>query len=235
MVAPNHLAIIMDGNGRWAKAQGKPRTYGHKKGRDTLDGMYDMIYNHGIKYFTVYAFSTENWKRPESEVKALMTILKNYLKTSIKRANDRNIRVRVIGTNDNVSPDIQKNIKELVEATKNNTGLQYTIAFNYGGRDEIRRAVTSLAKDVEAGKLKPDDITEEMINSRLDTWELPDPDLILRTSGEQRLSNFLLWQAAYSEFYYTDCHWPDFNEEELEKAIEWYNRRDRRYGAVKEE
>ena len=190
---------------------------------------------HGIKYLTVYAFSTENWNRPKEEVNALMKLLRNYMKTCLKTAAKNDMKVRVIGDITKLDEDIQKRILELEEATKNNGGLNFQIAINYGSRDEITRAVRTLAEDVKEGKLMPEEVNEACIERYLDTHDIPDPDLLIRTSGEQRLSNYLLWQLAYTEFYFTDVPWPDFSKQELEKAIEQYNRRDRRYGGVKEE
>ena len=232
---PNHVAIILDGNGRWAKAKGMPRTYGHIQGAKTVEEICEVAYNMGIKYLTVYAFSTENWNRPKEEVEALMKLLRNYMKNCLKRANQNNMSVRVIGEKSRLDDDIRKSIEDLEEATKHNTGLHFTIAINYGGRDELVRATRKVACKVASGDLKPEEITEEMLNDNLDTVGFPDPDLLIRTCGELRISNFLLWQLAYTEFYITDVAWPDFSKEELEKAVEAYNRRDRRYGLVKEE
>ncbi len=229
---PRHLAVILDGNGRWAKKRGLPRTAGHVQGAKNVEDMCEWTWNHGIEYFTVYAFSTENWARPADEVKTLMKLLRDYMIGAIKRANANNMKVRIIGDKERLDEDIRKSIADLEEATKDNDGLKFTIAINYGSRDEIRRAVTKLCKMAEAGEIKADDITEEMIASQLDTAPYPDPDLLVRTSGEQRISNYLLWQCAYSEFYFTDVAWPDFKEAELEKAIEAYAARDRRYGKV---
>ena len=229
---PRHLAVILDGNGRWAKKRGLPRTAGHVQGAKNVEDMCEWTWNHGIEYFTVYAFSTENWARPADEVKTLMKLLRDYMIGAIKRANANNMKVRIIGDKERLDEDIRKSIADLEEATKNNDGLKFTIAINYGSRDEIRRAVTKLCKMAEAGEIKADDITEEMIASQLDTAPYPDPDLLVRTSGEQRISNYLLWQCAYSEFYFTDVAWPDFKEAELENAIEAYAARDRRYGKV---
>ena len=198
----------------------------------------DMLYvadDLGIQYFTVYAFSTENWKRSEEEVGTLMSILRKYLKDCVKKSMKNNVRCRVIGRREELSDDIVESINNLEEKTKNNTGLNFTIAINYGGRDEIVRAVQKIAQDVKEGKIAPEAIDEAMINANLDTKDIPDPDLLIRTSGEQRLSNYLPWQLAYTEFYFTDVFWPDFNREELIKACEKYNKRDRRYGGVKEE
>ena len=230
-----HVAIILDGNGRWAKAKGMPRNYGHAQGSKNVEKICEEAWRMGIKYLTVYAFSTENWNRPKEEVNALMKLLRNYMKTCLKTAAKNDMKVRVIGDITKLDEDIQKRILELEEATKNNGGLNFQIAINYGSRDEITRAVRTLAEDVKEGKLMPEEVNEACIERYLDTHDIPDPDLLIRTSGEQRLSNYLLWQLAYTEFYFTDVPWPDFSKQELEKAIEQYNRRDRRYGGVKEE
>ena len=235
MRVPNHIAIILDGNGRWAKKRGMPRSFGHVKGCENLEDICEVAKELGVKYLTVYAFSTENWNRPKEEVNALMKLLRNYMKTCLKTAAKNDMKVRVIGDITKLDEDIQKRILELEEATKNNGGLNFQIAINYGSRDEITRAVRTLAEDVKEGKLMPEEVNEACIERYLDTHDIPDPDLLIRTSGEQRLSNYLLWQLAYTEFYFTDVPWPDFSKQELEKAIEQYNRRDRRYGGVKEE
>lgn len=235
MNIPQHVAIILDGNGRWAKAKGMPRNYGHAQGSKNVEKICEEAWRMGIKYLTVYAFSTENWNRPKEEVNALMELLRNYMKTCLKTAAKNDMKVRVIGDITKLDEDIQKRILELEEATKNNGGLNFQIAINYGSRDEITRAVRTLAEDVKEGKLMPEEVNEACIERYLDTHDIPDPDLLIRTSGEQRLSNYLLWQLAYTEFYFTDVPWPDFSKQELEKAIEQYNRRDRRYGGVKEE
>ncbi len=232
---PQHVAIILDGNGRWAKAKGMPRNYGHMQGAKAVEDILVDARDLGIKYLTVYAFSTENWSRPEAEVSALMTILRNYLKTSIKKSMKNNVRCRVIGDRSALSEDIQKAIAELEEATAGNTGLTFTIAINYGSRDEITRSVKKIADKVESGELKADEITEELIAKNLDTDFLPDPDLLIRTCNEQRVSNFLLWQLAYTEFYYTPIAWPDFNKAELVKAIEAYGGRNRKFGGLKKD
>ena len=232
---PQHVAVILDGNGRWAKQRHMPRTYGHKVGSQVVEDMLSVVDDLGVKYFTVYAFSTENWKRSQGEVSTLMTILRSYLKGCVKKSMDNNVRCRVIGRREELSDDIIASIENLEKKKKNNTGLNFTIAINYGGRDEITRAVRKLATQVSEGKLQASDITEQLISANLDTWELPDPDLLIRTSGEQRPSNYLPWQLAYTEFYFTDVHWPDFNKEELIKAFEKYNKRERRFGGVKEE
>ena len=234
MNIPQHVAIILDGNGRWAKAKGMPRNYGHAQGSKNVEKICEEAWRMGIKYLTVYAFSTENWNRPKEEVNALMKLLRNYMKTCLKTAAKNDMKVRVIGDITKLDEDIQKRILELEEATKNNGGLNFQIAINYGSRDEITRAVRTLAEDVKEGKLMPEEVNEACIERYLDTHDIPDPDLLIRTSGEQRLSNYLLWQLAYTEFYFTDVPWPDFSKQELEKAIEQYNRRDRRYGGVKE-
>ena len=231
---PAHVAIILDGNGRWAKQKGMPRNYGHMQGAKAVEDILVDARDLGIKYLTVYAFSTENWNRPEAEVSALMTILRNYLKTSIKKSMKNNVRCRVIGERSKLSDDIQAAIGELEDATAGNTGLTFTIAINYGSRDEIRRAVKKIAEKAVSGEIEPSDITEEMISKNLDTDFLPDPDLLIRTCNEQRISNFLLWQCAYTEFYYTPVAWPDFNKEELLKAVESYSTRNRKFGGLKE-
>ncbi len=228
MNVPNHIAIILDGNGRWAKERGMPRTYGHVKGCANLENICYDIKDLGVKYLTVYAFSTENWKRSREEVEALMKLFRGYLKKCI-------MKMKVIGDVTAFAPDIQQSVRELEEYSKDFDGIYFQLALNYGSRDEIRRGMQKMAQDVKDGKVEPDGITEDTIESYLDTAGVPDPDLLIRTSGEQRLSNFLLWQLAYSEFYFTPVAWPDFNKEELIKAIEKYNQRDRRYGGVKEE
>ncbi|SFC92975.1 isoprenyl transferase [Butyrivibrio sp. YAB3001] len=232
---PNHVAIILDGNGRWAKEKGMPRNYGHMQGAKAVEDILVDARDIGIKYLTVYAFSTENWSRPEAEVSALMTILRNYLKTSIKKSMKNNVRCRVIGERSLLSADIQKAILELEETTANNTGLTFTIAINYGSRDEITRAVRKVAQKVENGEIKAADITEKMIAENLDTAYMPDPDLMIRTCNEQRISNYLLWQCAYTEFYFTPVAWPDFNKAELLKAVEAYGNRTRKFGGLKTE
>lgn len=233
MKIPNHVAIILDGNGRWAAAKGMPRNYGHVQGAKTVEVICEEAYRMGIQYLTVYAFSTENWSRPKEEVDALMKLLRNYMKTCLKTAAKNNMCVRVIGDKTGLDDDIRERIAQLEEATVNNTGLHFQIALNYGGRDEIVRALQTLAGKVEDGVLKKEEITEQMISDTLDTHGLPEPDLLIRTCNEQRISNFLLWQLAYTEFYFTPVAWPDFSKEELEKAIASYNERDRKYGGVK--
>ena len=232
---PRHVAIILDGNGRWARAKGMPRNYGHIQGAKTVEVICEAAYKMGIEYLTVYAFSTENWNRPQDEVDALMKLLRNYMKNCLKTAEKNRMSVRVIGDKTRLDDDIRESIAELEEATKNNDGLHFQIAINYGGRDEIVRAVKNLNADIAAGKVAADAVNEEVLNSYLDTCGLPDPDLLIRTCNEQRISNFLLWQLAYTEFYFTPVAWPDFSKEELEKAVDAYNRRDRKYGMIKEE
>ncbi len=233
MNIPGHVAIIMDGNGRWAKKRLLPRTAGHAQGARVAEQICDDAWDLGIKYLTIYAFSTENWKRSEEEVGMLMNLLRKYMLSSLEKCAKNNVRVRVIGDKTRLAEDLRKSISELEESTKENTGLNFTIAINYGGRDEIVRAVKKLAKDVKNNSLDIDGIDEDVFNSYLDTAEMPYPDLMIRTSGELRSSNFLPWQIAYSEFYFTDVLWPDFDKKELIKAIEYYNQRDRRFGGVK--
>ena len=235
MIIPNHVAIILDGNGRWAKKKGMPRTYGHVKGCENLEKICSVAKELGVKYLTVYAFSTENWKRSKEEVDALMKLFRNYMKKCIKISRDNKMQVRVIGDPTAFDPDLQEKIKEIEEYSSQYDELYFQIALNYGSRDEIKRAVQKMAEDVKAEKLNPEEISEQTISDYLDTKGLPDPDLLIRTSGEERLSNFLMWQLAYTEFYFTDVAWPDFNKAEFEKAIAKYNQRDRRFGGVKEE
>ncbi|CDB19650.1 isoprenyl transferase [Blautia sp. SG-772] len=234
MRVPNHIAIILDGNGRWAKKRGMPRSFGHVKGCENLEDICEVAKELGVKYLTVYAFSTENWKRSKEEVDGLMKLFRNYLKKCIKISQKNNMRVKVIGDITAFDSDIQESIEKLEDFSKDFTDLHFQIALNYGSRDEITRAVNRMLEDQKAGKLETP-VSEDTISDYLDTAGLPDPDLMIRTSGELRLSNYLLWQLAYSEFYFTDVPWPDFKKEELVKAIEKYNERDRRYGGVKEE
>lgn len=232
MNIPKHVAIILDGNGRWAKSKGMPRNYGHTMGAKNVETVCQAAFDMGIKYLTLYAFSTENWNRPENEVNALMKLLENYLKNCIRTADRNNMRVRVIGDISGLSERFQEKIRELQEASAKNDGLNLQIAINYGSRDEMVRAMRQMAEDCAAGTLALSDISEPVFSNYLDTAGIPDPDLLIRTSGEQRLSNYLLWQLAYSEFYFTDVPWPDFHKEELEHAIEAYNKRERRFGAL---
>ena len=232
MKIPNHVAVILDGNGRWAKKRLMPRNYGHMQGAKTVEKICTEAWNMGIKYLTVYAFSTENWKRPQDEVDALMKLLSKYLDDFKKRSDTEDMRLRIIGDKNGLSEEIRAKISELEEYTKDNQGLNFTIAINYGSRDEMVRAMKKVALDVKEGKVSPEDISEDMFENYLDTIGIPDPDLLIRTSGEQRLSNYLLWQLAYTEFYFTDVLWPDFSREELEKAVLAYNKRDRRFGKI---
>lgn len=232
---PAHVAIILDGNGRWAKAKGMPRNYGHVQGAKTVETICEEAYRMGIKYLTVYAFSTENWNRPQDEVDALMKLLRNYLKNCLKTAEKNRMCVRILGEKSRLDEDIRARIEELEEATKDNDGLHFQIAINYGGRDELVRAMREITKEVREGKLSESELDEACISDHLDTAGIPEPDLLIRTCNEQRISNFLLWQLAYTEFYFTPVAWPDFTKEELVKAVEAYNHRDRRYGGLKEE
>ena len=232
---PQHIAIIMDGNRRWAREKGLDYRLGHKEGAENLKRIAKYANEIGIKYLTVYAFSTENWKRTKEEVGALMILLQKYLEEFLSSNDFDNIKINVLGDTSKLGEGLQKSITKILHETENNTGLVLNIAFNYGGRDEITRAVRKIAGKVSEGSLKPEDIDEDTISNNLDTWELPDPDLLIRTSGEQRLSNYLCWQLAYTEFYFTDIYWPDFDKEELIKAFEKYNKTERRFGGVKEE
>ncbi|MGL5435281.1 MAG: isoprenyl transferase [Lachnospiraceae bacterium] len=233
MVIPGHVAIILDGNGRWAKRRGLPRTMGHKEGCITVEKTVETAARMGIEYLTVYGFSTENWKRSTDEVGALMQLFRYYMVRLLKVASANNVRVRMIGDKSRFAQDIIDGITRLEDQTKDNTGLTFVIAVNYGSRDEITRAVRQLVQAGKDGKMDPADITESLVASYLDTAGMPDPDLLIRTSGEIRLSNYLLWQLAYTEIYVTECLWPDFNQEELSRAIAAYNKRDRRYGGAK--
>jgi len=230
---PEHVAIILDGNGRWAKKRMLPRTAGHRAGSKNVRKIVEAAADIGIKYLTVYAFSTENWKRPKEEVDALMSLLREYLETCIEEASENNMRVRVIGDKSGLSDDIVMKINELEEVSKNYDKITFTIAINYGSRDEMTRAMRAMAKDCAEGRFSADDIDEKRFEGYLDTKGMPDPDLLIRTSGEERLSNFLLWQLGYAEFYFTDVLWPDFDKDELMKAIVKYNGRERRFGGIK--
>ena len=228
---PQHVAIILDGNGRWAKSKGMPRTYGHTMGAKNVEPICRAAHNLGIKYITFYAFSTENWNRPDNEVEALMDLLESYMKTCKKLAQNNNMRVRIIGDITKFTPSMQEKIKDLEEYSKDFDGLNMQIALNYGSRDEIVRGVNKYIDDLQKNNVSLP-LTEEVLSSYLDTKDIPDPDLMIRTSGEQRLSNYLLWQLAYAEFYFTEVPWPDFHEKELKEAVEAYMNRDRRYGKV---
>lgn len=230
---PRHVAIIMDGNGRWAKKRFLPRNAGHAQGSRVAEQICEDAYNLGIEYLTVYAFSTENWARPKDDVDALMKLLRKYMKDSIARSSKNNMRVHVIGDISALDDDLQESIRKLEEVSSVNTGLKFQVAINYGGRDEILRASRKFAEDCAAGRKKPEELDEALFYSYFDTAGIPYPDLLIRTSGELRTSNFLPWQLAYTEFYFTDVLWPDFNKKELAKAIEYYSERDRRFGGVR--
>lgn len=230
---PRHIAIILDGNGRWAKKRMLPRNAGHAAGSKNVEKICKAAWDMGIEYVTMYAFSTENWSRPQAEVDALMKLLHHYLSDCLKTSEKNNMQVRVIGDVTRLEKDLQERIKELEEFSSKNTGLHFQVALNYGSRDEITRGMRRMAEQIREGKISPEEITEQTIESFLDTAGIPDPDLVIRTSGEQRLSNYLLWQCAYTEFYFTDVLWPDFDKKELERAVQFYQTRDRRYGGVK--
>ena len=228
---PKHIAIIMDGNRRWAKAHKLPVKVGHKKGAETIEKIVRYANKLGVKHVTAYAFSTENWKRSEEEVTALMSILKQYLDDFSKKADTENFRIRVLGDISVLRQDLQKSIYDAMERTKNNTGVSFNIALNYGGRDEIVKATQKIAEEVKNGKIEIKDINEELFSKYLYTYDIPDPDLMIRTSGELRISGFLIWQLAYTEFLFVDKYWPDFNEADLDMAIEEYKKRNRKFGA----
>ena len=230
---PEHVAVIMDGNGRWAKKRFLPRNYGHAEGAKALEAICENCAKLGIKYLTVYAFSTENWKRSVEEVSGIMNLFRKYLVDSIERSNNANMRVRLIGKREGLAEDIVQKMDDLERETAGNTGLQFYIAINYGGRDEIVRATKKLISDVQVGSVSAEDIDESVFGTYLDTAGVPDPDLLIRTSGEERTSNFLPWQLAYSEFYFTDTLWPDFDMDSLVKAVRYYNKRERRFGDAK--
>ena len=233
MKVPQHIAIILDGNGRCAKAKGMPRNYGHTQGSKNVEKICEVAYKMGVKYLTVYAFSTENWKRPESEVNMLMTLLRNYMKTCLKTAEKNRMKVRVIGDKTGLDEDIRNRIRELEEASKDNDGLNFQIAINYGSRDEMIRAMKRMTRDCVEGKLQTEEISEEVFEGYLDTHGIPDPDLLIRTSGELRISNFMLWELSYAELYFPKCYFPDFLEEEYDKALLEFTKRDRRFGGLK--
>ena len=228
---PRHIAIIMDGNRRWAKEKGKNASFGHREGAKTLENVVRYANKIGLEYITVYAFSTENWKRAEDEVKGLMLLLQTYLDDYSKRADTENIKVQILGDITALSSGMQKSIKECMERTKNNTGITFNIALNYGGRDELVKAVKQIADKVQKGEILPDQINEKIIEENLYTKGQPDPDLVIRTSGEKRLSNFLPWQLVYSEMLFIDKNWPDFSSEDLDEAIIEYQKRTRKFGA----
>lgn len=231
---PKHIAIIMDGNGRWAKKRFVPRVLGHRQGAQALDKLLTDADGLGVEHITVYAFSTENWSRAQEEVDGLMGLLREYIKDFIRRNKTSRLKVDVIGDISVLAQDIQDDIKVLEDISKDKPGINIHIALNYGGRDEITRGVREIAKQILSGEIKVEDIDEKTISSHLDTKNIPDPELIIRTSGEYRLSNFLPWQSAYSEFYFTDKLWPDFNVNDLKQAIESYQTRDRRFGGRNE-
>ena len=232
---PQHVAIILDGNGRWAKSKGMPRNYGHTVGAKNVETVCQAAHDMGIKYLTLYAFSTENWNRPDNEVNALMKLLESYLKNCIKTADKNNMRVRVIGDTTKLSEKFQNQIKELESASAHNDGLNLQIAINYGSRDEMLRGMRKMYADLRDGKLQENEIDETHFEAYLDTKDIPDPDLLIRTGGEIRLSNYMLWQCAYSELYFCDTFWPDFDNEELYKAICEYQQRERRFGKTSEQ
>ena len=229
---PVHVAVLIVRIGRWPSKRGLPRTVGHTQGARTVEQILEDADHMGIRYLTVYAFSTENWSRPDSEVKALMNLLRTYMKTSLAKCARNNVKIRVIGDKSGLDRDLQISIANLEKETETNTGISFQIAINYGSRDEIVRAVRSAAERVRSGELDPSDITEELISDSLDTYGIPDPDLLIRTGGEQRISNFLLWQTAYAELYFSEVAWPDFSKAELEKAVDAFNHRERRYGGL---
>lgn len=228
---PNHIAIIMDGNRRWAKERMLPIKVGHKEGANTIEKIVRYANKLGIKHVTAYAFSTENWKRSEEEVSALMSLLKQYLDDFSKKADTENFKIRVLGDISVLRKDLQDSIYEAIERTKNNTGVSFNIALNYGGRDEIVKATKAIAEKVKHGEIDLDEINENTLSNHMYTYDIPDPDLLIRTSGELRLSGFLIWQMAYTEFVFVDKYWPDFNEQDLDEAIEVYKKRVRKFGA----
>ena len=227
---PTHIAIIMDGNRRWAKQKKLDARLGHKKGAETLENIVKYCNKIGIKYLTVYAFSTENWKRSKEEVGALMLLLQNYLDDFAKRADTENIKIKMLGNREGLSNGILKSLDKAIKRTENNTGITFNVAFNYGGRDEIVNATRLISEKVKNGELNIEDINEELVSNHLYTAGQPDPDLLVRTSGEERISNFLPWQISYSEFEFTNKYWPEYNEEELIKSIQTYQNRNRRFG-----
>lgn len=230
---PNHIAIIMDGNGRWAKKRFLPRVAGHKAGVETVRTVIKECKRLGIKYVTLYTFSTENWKRPHQEIETLMNLLQNYLKNEIDELNNNNVKLTAIGDIEKLPQSCLRELKNAIKLTENNDGPNLNLALNYGGRYDITNAVNNIFIDMKNNKLDCDEITEDIIKNYLSTKSIPDPDLVIRTSGEQRLSNFLLWELAYAELYFTDVYWPDFNEKELQKALYTYQNRDRRFGGLK--
>lgn len=229
---PVHIAAVMDGNGRWAQKRGLPRTAGHSAGSESFQRAAEYLQSLGVRYFTVYAFSTENWKRPAEEVGAIMGLLERYLKKAVREMAEKNIRLTFFGDLEPLSDGMKRLIAETAEISRHTTGMQVNVCLNYGGRDEIVRAARSLAQDCAEGRLSPEDITEDTLSGRLYSAGVPDPDLMIRPGGELRLSNFLLWQNAYTEFYFTDVLWPDMDEGELDRAIATYQSRKRRFGGI---
>jgi undecaprenyl diphosphate synthase len=230
---PEHVAIIMDGNGRWAQGQGQARVYGHQSGAQRVREVVEAAGNAGVKVLTLYAFSEENWRRPVEEVNALFSLLVSYLKQEIDQLHENKVRLRSIGFTDKLPADCQEWLKLVEARTRDNDGLQLVLALSYSGRSDLVRAMQRMAVAVKEGRLLPEDISEEVVSEHLSTQGLPDPDLLIRTSGEQRLSNFLLWEMAYTEFYFTKVHWPEFSREHLNEALREYADRDRRFGAVR--
>ena len=230
--APRHIAIIMDGNGRWAQARGLPRVEGHRRGVEALRRTVDAAASLGVQYLTVYSFSIENWRRPATEVSDLMGLIKFFIRRDLAELHRHGVRIRVVGSPDDVPPDVAALLSEAQETTRGNRGLNLVIAFNYGARQEIVQAARRIAEAVAAGTMRPEDVTEVAFARRLDTADIPDPDLVIRTSGELRLSNFLLWQSAYAEFVFTPVLWPEFGRADLEAAVEAYRQRERRYGGL---
>ena len=230
---PRHVAIIMDGNGRWAQMRGRPRLFGHHAGAKRVREIVEACPEAGVKFLTIFAFSTENWKRTQSEVSGLMSLFQRYITGEAKALKDNGIRVRFIGDRMRLAPKLVELMDDLELMTSDNDRVHLTVAINYGGRDEVARATKRLAQDVADGKLKPSNVDEETLPKYLDTHVLPDPDLVIRTSGEARISNFLLWQSAYAEYEFLDTLWPDFSAEEFHKVVNRYGKRERRYGGVK--
>ncbi len=229
---PAHIAIIMDGNGRWAKQRGLPRAEGHRRGVESVRACVRAAIELGIGHLTLYTFSSENWRRPQDEITDLMGLLKLFIRRDLADLHEQNVRIRVIGTEEKVEPEVVKLIRDAVEITRNNTGLGLTTAFNYGSRDEIARAARALALKAARGEIDPADISAEMFDAQLDTHGLPEPDLMIRTGGDKRISNFLLWQCAYTEFVFFDAYWPDFSKEMLVKAVSDFQSRERRFGGL---
>jgi undecaprenyl diphosphate synthase len=229
---PEHIGVIMDGNGRWAKARGKPRTEGHVEGVKALRRLVELCIRYGVAHLTVFSFSSENWSRPKDEVSFIFGLLRRFVASDLERLIQNNVQVRIIGSRDDLDPSLRRLIEDVEAKTRHNTGLRLVVAFNYGGKAEIVEAARALARRVAAGSLRPEDITEDMLSAAMYTAGIPDPDLIVRTSGEQRFSNFLLWQSAYSELAFVDRYWPDFDEDTFLSVLEQYSARERRFGGV---